>query len=111
MPRRRAPLRSHQTHAPTTARAAPALGFPQHPCNTPRRTRSLPGYLNLHGELPGLVGHLRTHLQRIITRRLVEPHRRYLDLQRIYRNKHLQRVRALQWVSAKSRIAYQGCRG
>ncbi|KAG2430759.1 hypothetical protein HYH02_013598 [Chlamydomonas schloesseri] len=50
------------------------------------------GYLNLHGELPGLVGHLRTHLQRIITRRMVEPHRRYLDLQRIYRNKHLQRV-------------------
>ncbi len=62
------------------------------PCCPPAAHLLPTGYLNLHGELPGLVGHLRTHLQRIITRRLVEPHRRYLDLQRIYRNKHLQRV-------------------
>ncbi|GFR48262.1 hypothetical protein Agub_g10127 [Astrephomene gubernaculifera] len=50
------------------------------------------GYIQLHGELPGLVANLRGLLQRIINRRLVEPNRRFLDLQRIYRNKHLQRV-------------------
>ncbi|GIL85369.1 hypothetical protein Vretifemale_13907, partial [Volvox reticuliferus] len=47
------------------------------------------GYLNLRGELPGLIHSLRSLLQRVINRRLVEPERRYLDLQRIYKNKHV----------------------
>ncbi|KXZ55033.1 hypothetical protein GPECTOR_3g194 [Gonium pectorale] len=50
------------------------------------------GYLGLPGELPGLVAQLRSVLQRVLNRRLVEPSRRYLDLQRIYRNKHVQRI-------------------
>ncbi|GIL55614.1 hypothetical protein Vafri_11117, partial [Volvox africanus] len=50
------------------------------------------GYLNLRGELPGVIQGLRTLLQRVIDKRLVEPERRYFDIQKIYRNKHVQRV-------------------
>ena len=52
------------------------------------------GYLKLHGELPGLINHLRTHLQRVINRRIVEPNRRRIDIQRIYYNKHVLKVGA-----------------
>jgi hypothetical protein len=65
------------------------------PPQSPRQLAARPpaGYLNLHGELPGLAGSLRSLLQRILNRRLVEPNRRYLDVQRIWRNKYVARVR------------------
>jgi hypothetical protein len=46
--------------------------------------------------LPGVDTALRGVLSKLITRRLVEPQRRYFDLARMYANKHVARVRVLR---------------
>lgn len=51
--------------------------------------------LPLPPELLALTGALQGVLQRIISRRMVEPQRRFFDLHRMYTNRHIARVRFL----------------
>jgi len=50
--------------------------------------------LPLPSVVPGVDTALRGVLNKLISRRLVEPQRRYIDIHRIYMNKHIARVRA-----------------
>jgi hypothetical protein len=49
--------------------------------------------LPLPSVMPGVDTALRGVLSKLISRRMVEPQRRYLDIHRIYLNKHIARVR------------------
>jgi hypothetical protein len=49
--------------------------------------------LPLPSILPGVDTALKGVLSKLINRRMVEPQRRYLDIHRIYMNKHIARVR------------------
>jgi len=53
-------------------------------------------------ELPGIVGALRSLLARIIRKRMVEPQKKFFDMQRMYTNRHVKRVSGLsslgKWV-------------
>lgn len=48
--------------------------------------------LPLPSVVPGVDTALRGVLNKLISRRLVEPQRRYIDIHRIYMNKHIARV-------------------
>jgi Ca2+-dependent lipid-binding protein len=48
--------------------------------------------LPLPSILPGVDTALKGVLSKLINRRMVEPQRRYLDIHRIYMNKHIARV-------------------
>lgn len=53
--------------------------------------------VSISNELPGLVTAVRQLLGRLIMRRMVEPDKRFFDVQRMYHNRHVHRVRLMLW--------------
>jgi len=51
------------------------------------------GLSGLAGELPGLIGSLRGALLKAMSKKIVEPNRKYLDLSKIYHAKFVAKAR------------------